>query len=228
MDKVLQLRYKQPTVGVHNMTRHPFWYHAPRLCLAVAAATIVGYLGFDLAVPTPPKTTSQAPASALSDIPLTSESGQATSLAAFKGSWLVVFFGYASCPDVCPTSLAYLARELKLLGRDSAGVKGIFISLDPKRDKPETLSRYVHSFDPSLIALTGSDDNLRRLGKQLGVYATAQPAPKGSPEGAYTMAHTAAFFLVRPDGQLAQTLSPPFEAGALAGVLRAAAQSAAH
>ena len=210
------------------MTRHPFWYHAPRLCLAVAAATIVGYLGFDLAVPKPPKVTPQTQASALSDIPLVSDSGRSTSLGAFKGSWLVVFFGYASCPDVCPTSLAYLTRELKLLGSDAAGVKGIFISLDTKRDKPEMLGTYVHSFDPSLTALTGSEDNLRRLAKLLGVYSTVQPAPKGSPEGAYTMAHSAALFLLRPDGQLAQTMSPPFEPGALTAVLRAAPQAAAH
>jgi len=210
------------------MSKHPFWYHAPRLCLTAALATIIGFLAFEFAGESPPKPANGNESSAMSTLPLLNENGAVTSLGAFKGSWVVVFFGYATCPDVCPTSLAYLARELKQLGSGTANVRGVFISLDPKRDNPDSLGRYVHYFDPNLTALTGTEENLRRLSKLLGVYYEVQPAPKGQPENAYTLAHTASFFILSPTGELAQTISPPFAPGAVAGALRTVLAATAH
>jgi len=210
------------------MSKQLFWYHAPRLCLTVALAAIIGFLVFEFANKAPPAPALGNEARALSALPLVNENGAATSLAAFKGSWVVLFFGYATCPDVCPTSLAYLAQELKQLGSDASSVRGIFVSLDPQRDKPDSLGRYVHYFDPNLTALTGTEENLRHLSKLLGVYFEVQPAPRGSPESAYTLAHTASFFILTPRGELAQTVSPPFARGAVAAVLRTVLSTAAH
>ena len=163
--------------------------------------------------------------SRLVDIPLTDGDGRPLTLAAWPQKRTVLFFGYASCPDVCPMSLAYLAKELRSLGDLAQQIQPVFVSVDPKRDRPEVLKHYVAAFDKQIIGATGTPDNLSELSKKLGVYYEVQSetsmtgtSPGESPN--YTIVHSGAFFILKPDGTLAKTLSPPQAPGALSDALR--------
>ena len=87
------------------------------------------------------------------DFHLTDHNGQARSLADFRGKAVMLFFGFTHCPDVCPTTLADMARVIEALGPDGARVKGLFVTVDPERDTPQVLAKYVGAFHPSLLGL---------------------------------------------------------------------------
>ncbi|OWQ87750.1 SCO family protein [Roseateles aquatilis] len=125
--------------------------------------------------------------------------GRTRSLDDFKGKVVVVFFGFTQCPDVCPTTLAELAQVKKALGPDGDKVQGVFITVDPERDKPELLKAYLESFDPGFVALRGSPEQLKEVAKEFKVYYAKVP---GKTPDSYTMDHTAASFLFDPQGRV--------------------------
>ena len=154
--------------------------------------------------------------SGVRDTVLVNSDGQTFRLEESGGKWLILFFGYASCPDVCPMSLAYLNRELMAAGAASEQFQPIFISVDPKRDRPEVLKRYVGAFSNRIIGATGSDEALQALSKKLGVYYEIESqSPEDLAAGNYTIVHSGAFFIVSPGGKLIKTISPPQAPGAL-------------
>jgi protein SCO1 len=125
--------------------------------------------------------------------------GKMRSLEDFKGKVVVVFFGYTQCPDVCPTTMAELAQVKKALGPDGDRVQGIFITVDPERDKPELLKAYLASFDPSFVALRGNAEQIKETAKEFKVYYAQMP---GKTPDSYTVDHTAASFLFDPQGRV--------------------------
>ena len=120
-----------------------------------------------------------------------------------------------NCPDICPTTLATLAAARKSLADLPAGQLPAvtLVSVDPGRDTPEALARYVAHFDPSFVGVTGGADALDALTRGLGVAFFIGPADAG---GNYAVDHTAAIFLVDPEGRLAALFSGPHEAGTIA------------
>ncbi len=130
---------------------------------------------------------------------LTDQDGRSRSLGEFKGKIPVVFFGYTQCPDVCPTTLAELAEVKRSLGADGERVQGIFVTVDPERDTAVLLKAYVASFDPSFVALRGSEEQTKAVAKEFKVYF-AKVAGK-TPES-YTMDHTAASFIFDTQGRV--------------------------
>lgn len=125
--------------------------------------------------------------------------GRMRTLADFKGKVVVVFFGYTQCPDVCPTTMQELAQVKKALGPDGDRVQGVFITVDPQRDKPELLKLYLASFDPSFVALRGSEEQIKDTAKEFKVYYMQKA---GSTPDSYTVDHTAASFLFDPEGRV--------------------------
>jgi protein SCO1/2 len=125
--------------------------------------------------------------------------GRMRSLADFKGKVTVIFFGYTQCPDVCPTTLAELAQARKLLGADGTRVQGVFVSVDPARDTPEVLKAYVASFGDDIVALRGSDDEIKAAAKQFKVFYNKVP---GKTEGSYTIDHTAGSYVLDAQGRV--------------------------
>ena len=143
--------------------------------------------------------------------------GQRRTLADFKGRVVVVFLGFTHCPDVCPTTLIELAQVKKALGPDGERVQGIFITVDPERDTPELLRPYVNNFDPSFVALRGSDDETKALAKHFKVFYAKVP---GKTEGSYTIDHTAASFVFDAKGRIRLYTRYGSGAEALKGDLR--------
>lgn len=129
--------------------------------------------------------------------------GAAVTEQTYRGKWLIVYFGYASCPDVCPTTLLDIAQALDALGRRAGAVHGLFITLDPKRDTPGVLTEYVKSFDPRLIALTGTPAQIAAAASGFHVFHERHE----NDDGGYSIDHSAFIYLVGPDGRLARTVT---------------------
>jgi protein SCO1 len=104
-----------------------------------------------------------------------------------RGKWLLVFFGYTSCPDICPTALFEISQVLKKLDDVNVKIEPFFISLDPARDEPKRMREYVDSFDPRIRPLTGTADQIAISAKSFGVSYFKVP---GSSPNEYTIAHS--------------------------------------
>lgn len=126
-----------------------------------------------------------------------------------KGKWTAVFFGYTFCPDVCPTTLTLLGRVQSMLGPKASALQVVFISVDPGRDTPAQLKTYLSSpvFPKGTVGLTGSPAQVEAAAKAYKVFY--QKAGSGA---AYTVDHTAAIYLMDPQGKfnrvLAESLTP--------------------
>jgi protein SCO1/2 len=112
---------------------------------------------------------------------------------------VVVFFGYTQCPDVCPTTMAELARVKKALGADGQRVQGVFVTVDPERDTPEVLKAYLAAFDAGFIALRGSAEQTAAAAREFKVFYAKAP---GKAAGSYTVDHTAGSYVFDAKGQL--------------------------
>jgi protein SCO1/2 len=133
------------------------------------------------------------------ELALPDADGRARTLADFKGKVTVVFFGYTQCPDVCPTTMAELARIKQALGADGERVQGVFVTVDPERDTPEVLKAYVTNFDPSFVALRGSPEQTAAAAREFKVFYAKAP---GKTPGSYTVDHTAGSYVFDPKGKL--------------------------
>ncbi|MCS4295204.1 protein SCO1/2 [Comamonas sp. BIGb0152] len=133
------------------------------------------------------------------DFSMPDQHGQRRSMADFKGKVVLVFFGFTQCPDVCPTTLGDLAAVKQKLGAKGDKLQVIFASVDPSRDTPEILQAYLANFDPSFLALRGSDEETAKMAKDFKVY---YKRVDGQTPGSYTMDHTAGDYIFDPEGRL--------------------------
>ena len=122
-----------------------------------------------------------------------------------QGRFQLIAFGFVSCPDVCPTTLAEMKAVLDRLGPRAVQLQPLFISVDPERDTLPVLREYTAAFDSRIVGLTGPMALVERAAQAFKVKFEKVPSPGGDPK-AYTMDHTAAMFLVGPDGQLLSRL----------------------
>lgn len=134
-----------------------------------------------------------------SGLQLTAHDGSKKGLADFKGKIIVVFFGYTHCPDVCPTTMSDLAKTMRLMADKSQLVQVLFVTLDPERDSTEVLKKFVPSFYPSFIGLTGSRAEIDVVSKNFKVFAQKQAT--NHPQQ-YTLDHTAGAYVYDQQGQL--------------------------
>ncbi len=133
------------------------------------------------------------------DFKLADHNGQPRTLADFRGKVVVIFFGFAQCPDVCPTAMAELAEIKRLLGADANKLQGLFVTLDPERDTPEVLKAYMGNFDPAFLALRPEVQELPDLAKHFKIFYKKN---EGKTAGSYTLDHTAASYVFDPQGRV--------------------------
>lgn len=133
------------------------------------------------------------------DFQLNDPSGKLRTLADFRGKVVVLFFGYTQCPDVCPTTLSELAAAMHKLGPDAARVQVLFVTVDPERDSPELLARYVPAFYPSFLGLYGDAAATAATAKEFKIIYQKQP---GTTPGSYSVDHSAGTYLFDPQGRL--------------------------
>jgi len=135
-----------------------------------------------------------------------------------QGRWSFLFFGYTSCPDVCPTTLSVLNSVAQRVADVDDEVRFAMVTIDPARDTPERLADFVTYFNGDFIGVTGSDADLQQLTRQLGIlYNRVEAEPgAGTQGGGYLMNHTAGVFLFDPDGRYHAVFTPPLSAEKIA------------
>jgi len=147
------------------------------------------------------------------EVSLVDQSGQPFTAQSLKGHPTLLFFGFTHCPDVCPTTLARLAQVVK--AANVPDLKVLLVSVDPERDTPELLERYVHAFSPDFGGVTGKPEDIQRLAKEFGV-AIAKVDMGG---GEYTVDHSAVVSLLNRQGQRVALFTPPYEVAPVAADL---------
>ena len=128
---------------------------------------------------------------------LIDQNGAKRGSADFKGRFMLIYFGYAHCPDVCPTTLALMADALSKVGPKVGRIVPIFITIDPERDTPATLKPYVRSFGPQFIGLTGDLKTITKVAGDYRVYFRKHPLDGGN----YGLDHSSVIYLMGPDGK---------------------------
>lgn len=133
------------------------------------------------------------------DFKLADFNGQQRTMADFRGKVVVVFFGFAQCPDVCPTALSDLVQVKQLLGADGSKLQAVFITLDPERDSAEVLKAYTANFDPGFLALRPTPEELPELARHFKIFYRKN---EGKTAGSYTLDHSAGSYVFDPQGRV--------------------------
>lgn len=152
------------------------------------------------------------------DFQLTDHTGKVRTLADFKGRAVAMFFGYTHCPDVCPTTLSDMAQALTLLGKDAGKVQVLFVSVDPARDTPELLAKYVPAFNPDFLGLYGDEAATAKVAKDFRVFYQKH---QGKNSQGYDVDHTAGTYVFDQSGNLRLFMSYGQGAEKIAHDLRA-------
>lgn len=147
----------------------------------------------------PPLVVITGEADVRSEFSLTDHTGRPVTEADFAGRWQLVFFGFTNCPDICPTTLAYIASVLDLLGDRADRVAPLFITVDPARDTVTVMAAFVAAFHPRLIGLTGTEAQVAEAARNFRVYYE-EMADASAPDG-YLMAHAGYIYLMTPKGR---------------------------
>ena len=133
---------------------------------------------------------------------LVAPDGRTVTDADFRGKWMLVYFGFTQCPDACPTALTSIAAALDMLKTRRDAVAPIFITVDPARDTPAVMGRYVALFDKQITGLTGTQAQIDRVTREYRVYAARHPTK----DGGYTMDHSSIIYLMNPQGRFDSVL----------------------
>lgn len=146
---------------------------------------------------------------------LVDQDGHARHAADFRGRFMLVYFGYSDCPDICPTTLAVMADAIDKLGPKADRVVPIFVTIDPARDSPKVLKAYLKSFSPRFVGLTGDASAVAAAVRAYRVYYKRVPLK----DGGYAMDHSSHIYLMGPGGKFIanydETLGPDGLAEAL-------------
>jgi protein SCO1/2 len=176
--------------------------------LALAAGGLVFYAGGRLSEP-------GGSSAALSDIggsfQLVDQSGQRRSDKDFRGRYVLLYFGYTYCPDVCPTTLEAMADALSRLGSQANRIVPVFVTLDPERDTAAALKRYLAEFGSRFVGLTGSLGEITNVAHAYRVYF----AKHALPGGGYSVDHSSVVYLLGPDGKLVTFYDATTDSGVL-------------
>ena len=178
----------------------------PRNLVLFGVALLLGMIAvFLLLGPTRPYTFQGSlidPPVAAPPFELTDVDGQSFHLSDVDGQVVIMFFGYTSCPDVCPVTLSDFLRIRSQLGNQAKNVSFVFITVDPERDTPERMKKYLTNFDPEIIGLTGERSDLEPVWSSYGVY---EAMVEGGSEDNYLVDHSSRIYVINADGNLLLT-----------------------
>ena len=177
-----------------------------RILLACAIALMViatGGLAALLLIPSAPQTINPQAGKLAGPFTLIATDGRSVTDQTYRGKWVLIYFGYTHCPDACPTALNDMGVALDRLGPEAAQLQPIFITVDPTRDTRDALAEYLKSFDPHVVALTGSPDEIAAVAKEYRVYVS----PHQESGGDYTVDHSSFFYLINPEGKYVRVIA---------------------
>ncbi|MER9969772.1 SCO family protein [Mesorhizobium sp. M0060] len=187
------------------------WAHGPHtlFCIIFAAA---------LSICHPLVRADTAPVTVGGPFTLTAPDGTTVTDETYRGKWLLVFFGYTSCPDICPTTLSEIAAAIEELGPDAAKLQPLFITVDPERDTPEVMGSFTAAFDPRIVGLTGSPQQIASVSEAYGAYGVARQGEAGG--GDHLMDHGTHIYIMNPQGQFVEGLDSDTPSSGIAARLR--------
>ena len=161
-----------------------------------------------ISIPLPLLSTLRPEPLPLESFSLTDQYGQPFTLDQLKDKWSFVFFGYTSCPDICPTTLAEMVNIADILAekKQDDNIQFIFVSVDPERDTVELLKDYMGYFSPAFIGLTGRQSDIDALNQQLNILTIRKPSE--SPDS-YQINHPSSIMLIDPKSRWFASFSPP-------------------
>jgi protein SCO1/2 len=137
------------------------------------------------------------------DFTLTGQDGKPHSSTEFRGRYMLIYFGFTSCPDICPTTLAVMADALERMGEAGKKIVPVFITIDPERDNPKLVKSYMEGFGPEFVGFTGSVEEINAVKKIYKVYGEKKPLDEAKGmAGGYGMDHSSVMYLMGPDGKL--------------------------
>jgi protein SCO1/2 len=136
----------------------------------------------------------------------------------YRGKWLLVYFGYTFCPNSCPTTLLEVATALKKLGPHAPQVQPLFITVDPEHDTPKVMQQYTASFDPRIVGLTGTQQQIAAVAQEYGVYYLRHPSGPGADD--YVMDHSTYLYVMDPQGKFVRAFDTNESGDRIADVLR--------
>jgi protein SCO1/2 len=154
---------------------------------------------------------------------LVNQAGQPVTERDFAGRWLLVYFGFTYCPDVCPTELGTIASALDAMGPQGDSVTPILITIDPQRDTPAQLADYVSRFHPRLQGLTGTPEQIAAAARRYRVYFARVQRPDMTD---YVMDHSSFIYLVGPDAKVRALFRPETSPEAIAAAVQAQLRAA--
>jgi len=149
---------------------------------------------------------------------LVSTNGENVTDQSFRGKWLLIFFGYTSCPDLCPTALANVSAALEKFGPDTSQLQPLFITVDPQRDTREVMANYLKSFDARILGLTGTQAQIDGVTKNYRVYVALDKSERGGDD--YLVSHSAYLYLMDPRGKFVNVIEGKEDGEAIAAWLR--------
>ncbi|MGY3617045.1 SCO family protein [Bradyrhizobium sp. USDA 10063] len=207
------------------MHRHPIARLDRGLAIPLGAAVAIALL---LSQPLAPA--ANLPVTIGGSFTLTSPDGTTVTEQTYRGKWLLVFFGYTSCPDTCPTALLEIAIALEKLGPDADQLQPLFITVDPQRDTPGVMGSYTQSFDSRIVGLTGTPQQIAAVAQEYGVYYAARKSGPDAENDVFD--HGTYLYVMDPEGKFVRGLDAgtPGErlAEAVRGAMARARESAIH
>lgn len=186
------------------MTRNGIIALVIGVLIAIAAGLWVSELVID-ASENATETASSGKAQVGGPFTLVNQNGETVTEETYSGKYMLIYFGFTFCPDVCPTELGIMTAALDRLGDKAEKVQPIFITIDPERDTPEVMARYVKLFNPRLVGLTGTPEQIDKVAKAYHVFYR-KAEDENSTE--YTMDHSSIIFLMGPDGEYLKLFPP--------------------
>ena len=180
------------------MTRRLKWLLALFLAFDLAAlATVLAMRHHPSEVARSWKGTSTGTADIGGPFALETAAGAKVTDQTYRGKWMVVYFGYTSCPDACPTALNNISVALEKLGKTADKIQPLFITVDPERDKPPVMSAFLESFDPRIVGLLGTRAQIDAVANAYRVFFKLHKEQGDN----YLVDHSAYFYLMGPDGK---------------------------
>jgi protein SCO1 len=150
---------------------------------------------------------------------LSTPDGRTVTDRTYHGKWLLVYFGYTFCPSSCPATLLAVTAVLEELGQDAAQVQPLFITVDPQRDTPKVIRQYIESFDPRIVGLTGTPQQIAAAAQEYGAYYVRHPTGAGPDD--YVMDHSTYLYLMDPLGKFVRAFDSDTSGDRIADALRA-------
>jgi protein SCO1/2 len=151
---------------------------------------------------------------------LTSPDGATVTEQTYRGKWLLVYFGFTSCPDSCPTALLEIAAALEKLGADADKLQPLFITVDPQRDTPAVMGNYTQSFDARIVGLTGTPQQIAAVAQEYGAYY--EPRKRGPGAEDYVVDHSTYLYLMDAEGKFVRGLDADTPGERIAEAVRSA------